>query len=352
MTETTPKKPKKPKFKYTRELVRIAIADGMTQEEIGNLCRVSQSIVSGWQRGESLAFEHQVAELKKRYGNRLNRTTSRVYLVAAPATNSRWEDSERGKRLLALSERLRVRREEEQAAAKERAKERAHRDEVVVLEVGTVTKREPTAEQVELAALTQELLPDAEWAPLELLIQADQEQFDEAERPKHLTQVEGPIVLRYTFVRPHLVQRGNTSELARVPVGRWLVHRHPEGRFVLVRQAPRVLAGTARWRWWVAQHDARNPSRRRSHRDLKVEDFMQEGNEASVESTDDAARWLSEVHGPMDADALLSECDRYIRDPKTLHGPHDELTLPFLVRKMLVEHGQDVPGVVRVLASE
>ncbi|HLL52370.1 MAG TPA: hypothetical protein VK447_02430, partial [Myxococcaceae bacterium] len=292
-------------------------------------------------------------ELKKRYGNRLNRTTSRVYLVAAPAANSRWEDSERGKRLLALRERLRVLREEEEAAAKERAKELVRQGKVLVAAaVGGVTKREPTAEQVELAALTQELLPDAEWASLELLIQVDQEQFDEAQRPGHLTQVEGPLVLRYTFVRPHLVQRGNTSELARVPVGRWLVHRHPEGRYVLVRQARRVLVGTARWRWWVAQRDARDPTGSRSARSLRVEDFMQERNEAYVESTDDAARWLSEVHGPMDADALLSECDRYIRDPKTLHNPHDELTLPFLVRKMLVEHGHHVPGVVRIMASE
>src|SRR4051812_5572475 len=98
MADTEPKaaKPKKPKFKYTRELVRIAIQDGMTQEEIANLGRVKQSVVSAWQNGRTHAFEHQVAELKKRYGHRLNRVTSRVYLV----------DGERGADGKALGDRI------------------------------------------------------------------------------------------------------------------------------------------------------------------------------------------------------------------------------------------------------
>jgi len=47
MTDNQPTapRPKKPKFKYTRELVRIAIHDGMTQKEIADLCRVEQSVV-------------------------------------------------------------------------------------------------------------------------------------------------------------------------------------------------------------------------------------------------------------------------------------------------------------------
>jgi hypothetical protein len=54
----------------------------------------------------------------------------------------------------------------------------------------------------------------------------------------------------------------------------------------------------------------------------------------------------------MDAAGLLEYCEKYFHNPRTLHGPHDELTLPFLLKKMLVEHGQDVPGVVRIVAAE
>lgn len=76
-------KPPRRKYKYTRELVKIAVDDGMTQAEIAKLCRTQQSTVNSWLhgKGKSLAYEDQVAELRRRYASRLNRTTSRVYLV-------------------------------------------------------------------------------------------------------------------------------------------------------------------------------------------------------------------------------------------------------------------------------
>lgn len=78
------------RFKYTRELIKIARED-MTQEEIAKLCRVNQSVVSGWANGSSRAKEHQVAELLRRYGHRLNRVTSKVYLALREApTNVDW----------------------------------------------------------------------------------------------------------------------------------------------------------------------------------------------------------------------------------------------------------------------
>jgi transcriptional regulator with XRE-family HTH domain len=211
MTET---KPKKKRFKYTRELVRIALDNGMTQTEIATLCRVQQSQVSAWSRGESKAFEHQVAELKKRYGNRLNRTTSRVYLaVTKPAPEVRWEDTERAQRLLALR------------------------------------GRESSSNEEERKELQEAILPGESghiW--LDELIRVDQEEFEASRREERLTQVEGPVVLRYTFVelKPDM-GHGKSLELTRVPVARWLVHRHAEGKFVLVRQARRTLLGRARW---------------------------------------------------------------------------------------------------------
>lgn len=43
----TDKKNKKV-FKWTRELIQLAINDGWTQTEIAKACRTQQSIVSGW----------------------------------------------------------------------------------------------------------------------------------------------------------------------------------------------------------------------------------------------------------------------------------------------------------------
>jgi hypothetical protein len=49
---------------------------------------------------------------------------------------------------------------------------------------------------------------------------------------------------------------------------------------------------------------------------------------------------------------LISYCDDYIGNPQAVHSPHDELALPFLLRKMLVELGYDVPEVVRVVMTK
>jgi transcriptional regulator with XRE-family HTH domain len=321
---TTPK-PKKPKFKYTRELVRIATHDGMTQQEIANLCRVEQSVVSGWQNGKSLAFDHQVVELKKRYGNRLNRTTSRVYLVRGkPTSSARWEDSERAYRLLKL--------------AKPEDSVRIERTVVAHAPKENNAPDGPAALEVERKKLQTEIAPTVP-QPLSAnqLIAIDREQFEAERHPEEVTLVEGPIVLRYTFVSYKTVLRGNVSELARVPVRRWLVHHQGQGRFVLMIQERRPLVGSRRLRWsnLVEEVVPRGPL----DKEPKVENW--------VDCADDAGRWISLLGGLMDVAGLISYCDDYLGNPQTAHSPHDELALPFLLRKMLVELGCDVPGVVR-----
>lgn len=74
--------------------------------------------------------------------------------------------------------------------------------------------------------------------------------------------------------------------------------------------------------------------------------------EGWVDCADDAGRWISSLAGPTDAAGLLSYCDNYIGDPQRAHSPHDELALPFLLRKFLVDLGYDVPGVVRLLITK
>ena len=75
-------KPSRQKLKWTKELVHIALNDGMTQEEISKVCRTQRSVVSSWKNGKNKATEQQLAELLRRYGARLNRTTAKVYLVS------------------------------------------------------------------------------------------------------------------------------------------------------------------------------------------------------------------------------------------------------------------------------
>ncbi|WP_148282390.1 hypothetical protein [Corallococcus coralloides] len=345
-------KPRKPKFKYTRELVKIALADGMTQKEVGDLCRVEQSVVSGWFNGKSLALEHQVAELKKRYGHRLNRTTSRVYLVRAQRTSDeRWEESALGQRLLALRERL----ERESAASIRR---RGPKPMGGVVEVQSPDDARPEslkASQEELRELQVDILEEEHpSAGVDVLIEIDRRDFEAARRPIQLTQVEGPVVFRYTFVQLVPVVR-KMVELARVPVARWLVHRHLDGRFVLVQQKRRILTGRARWAWLKTLKSLHQEARERFRHGTQGIDprFTHLADEEPfVECADDSARWLSVIHGPFDSNALLAHSEVFFAGPGRALDAHDVLTLPFLLRKMLVEHGHDVPGVVRILSSE
>jgi len=325
--QPTAPKPKKPKFKYTRELVRIAIHDGMTQKEIADLCRVEQSVVSGWQNGKSQAFEHQVVELKKRYASRLNRTTSRVYLVRGKRTSDeKWEDSERAHRLLKLAELERSVREQPAA-------------------VESNEPRNSTPFEVEVEKLRREIAPmvATHWG-VNNLIKIDREQFEAERHPERITLVEGPIVLRYTFVRYRTVQRGNGYHLARDPVGRWLVHHQGQGRFVLIIQERRPLVGSREQRW------TEMIPKPRPYHSLDMAEIV--GTDSWVDCADDAGRWISSLEGPTDAAGLISYCDNYLGNPQTLHNPHDELALPFLLRKVLVELGYDVPGVVRVMMTQ
>lgn len=72
-------RPKKRKFKLTRQLVRMAINDGWTQNEIAKACRTKQSIVSQWVNGSKLGKEAQFKTLLGIYGSKLRRQSFKVY---------------------------------------------------------------------------------------------------------------------------------------------------------------------------------------------------------------------------------------------------------------------------------
>ncbi|WP_300670204.1 hypothetical protein [Desulfoluna sp.] len=79
MPEDSNKKPNKKKFKQTRQLVRMALNDGWTQETIAKKCRNHQSVVSEWSRGEKQGTEAQLKPLLEIYGNRLRRQSFKFY---------------------------------------------------------------------------------------------------------------------------------------------------------------------------------------------------------------------------------------------------------------------------------
>lgn len=70
---------KKKPFKWTRELIKLALHDGWTQKEIAEKCRTQQSIVSAWSRGSKLGTELQLLPLLNIYGHKLRRNTYKVY---------------------------------------------------------------------------------------------------------------------------------------------------------------------------------------------------------------------------------------------------------------------------------
>lgn len=323
----SPGKPaKKKKYKYTRQLVRIAQDDGMTQTEIAKLCRVNhQSIVSKWMSGESRGTEQQLAPLIKRYGSRLNRTTARVYrAIDAPA--QRWEDTQFGQQLLSLAEAAKVSDADRVATSTESLLELIRRH-------------------------WQALLPQLDVYPreshLKVLIAAFQVHFASL-LPTQVVQVEGPIIFRYSFCRleGRVDRRG--VDVARNPVSRWLLHDGQCGKFILVRQYRLAILPSERQR--LASEQA--------HREEELSRLWQETGSVGrkpplilpdwIESVDDAARWVSRIEPAKTVEELLEFTDGYVESENQIHDLHDEQTLPFLLRKALVEHGYQVPGVEKI----
>lgn len=90
----------KKKFKATKELILIAMNEGMTQAEIARLCRVGQPQVSKWKKGVAKAQEHQLSELIEQFGHLLMRAPFKLYEVAATEASARRYFRVEGKILL------------------------------------------------------------------------------------------------------------------------------------------------------------------------------------------------------------------------------------------------------------
>ncbi|MES2644333.1 MAG: hypothetical protein V4850_32910 [Myxococcota bacterium] len=363
-----------PKFKHTRELVRLALDDGMTQDEIRLLCRVQQSVVSGWATGKSKARESVLEPLLKRYAHRLNRTTSRFYLVQEEPTPP-WEETAEARLIARLTE------DAEAYAAERLDAEAMH--ELVLRHVQRrlkpeyrETRRErggpipppPTPTPIDddgnpldeayepisdadlLAAMkridwTQSAPVADAWAALNaalprpvprhwdrLNLDAVEREYQSLYRARFVRYVrlEGAVLWRHTLGTPRVVFRreGRTAERKDIvldPVGRWIVQAAGKGTFRLIVQSVRQLTGADGLEWAGAW----------------------EGTGQHVRADDDAARWSSTLHGPFDVPALVAEVERRLPGA----GPHDRAVVPFSLRKALVEHGHPVADVAFVAST-
>jgi hypothetical protein len=98
-TTINPNKNKR-KFKQTKQLVRLAINEGWTQDEIRIKCRTQQSVVSAWYKGTKQGTEEALKPLLEQYGNKLRRNSFRVYWSVDPNTQGKTFSKVEGKVVL------------------------------------------------------------------------------------------------------------------------------------------------------------------------------------------------------------------------------------------------------------
>lgn len=356
-------KPRTPKFKHTREVVRFALEE-MTQDEIARLCRVPQSTVSAWASGKARAREQVLKPLVARYGHRLNRTTSRLYLVQGEPTPP-WAETPTGRLVTGLVDDPKAYTREQVPddqwhALISRAVRRRPRPEYAVDKHGrrespggtalwfaADAPRDEHGDPTEdaLIPITEDELAAAEGAfrfsesPPVLDAWMDLKQRtgltgSEAHYAAYLTQflklvrVEGAPIWRHGLGRPTGVDRrhgrhGERKEVEMQPVERWIVHPAGAAMFRLVVQSVRTLTGGDAQAWASGTYGAHDTE------------------DGRVRSEDDVARWVGTIFGPFDLPALLAAVEARLPGA----GPHDRATVPFTLRKSLAERGYDVPGI-------
>lgn len=167
-------------------------------------------------------------------------------------------------------------------------------------------------------------------------IQMARAHFDET-RSIRAALVGGRVVFSYLFTRPaHSI--GRDPRLRREPIARWVVHHLGTDHFILVQQRRRLLSPPRAEQWRESLRNI-NWQGNGLHEAATITPEL-------VDAHDDAARWIATIDPPTTLRALLDRIDALMHQPDPLHGPNDEVSLPFLLRKALIEQGFDVPGVV------
>ena len=76
-------------FKWTRQLIQLALSDGWTTQEIAHKCRTQPTIVCDWKKGIKSATETQLQPLLHLYGHKIKKDPFQVYWSVNPETNEK-----------------------------------------------------------------------------------------------------------------------------------------------------------------------------------------------------------------------------------------------------------------------
>lgn len=304
----------KKKFSHTRELVKIALDDGMSQTEIARMCRTSQSVVSGWLNGTSRAKMTAIRPLIERYGSRLSRVSAKYY-IAEPASvdRSAWKTTESGQRMSAIGrgplsdQELELLKEVLGAAEVERACELRVREDD--------------------------------------LVECAKQELEDRGSVDRIVRVEGPIIFRQVFRNWILIARSRRSELEAFPTTRCVIHQVGPSQFQLVIQRRRELRGRARLiEQSVLHKDWKDASREAEHTDSHDAFARRVVTWRYVDCADDDGRWIATIEGPYDSQALLARCGQIESLGIGRVSRSDALTFPLLVRKTLLQLGATTDG--------
>lgn len=166
--------------------------------------------------------------------------------------------------------------------------------------------------------------------------------------PIDMRVVQGRVIFRHVFVAPRLrpdIGGRDISDVAKkrpmrtlqfVANSRWIIHEVAASHFVLVRQTRREWSPQTAQQWLQAFG---NPLRDLADSELSLDPWLR--------CADDSARWYSTIDDPRSVGALLDFVDKYAFD-----NEDDALTVRFLIRKALHEHGHTIPGLANPATLE
>lgn len=330
--QNSQQKSKKEKFKRTKDLINIAITDGMTQEEIARICRCAQSIVSAWKNGKSKASVHQIGPLIKKYSDRLDKPSFRVYLeryLDFDASYNKWIETENYKKINEIIENLPY--------------ETTDKSSVIL-------NKDNQKNYPGMFSLAQQILPGLDSISLSDLFWVDYGEFIRTQEEYKIVKVDGQIIFRHSFFKHVPKPQTQRIEIDKVPMNRWIIHQPEKGKFVLVRQYRRIINGKY-WFLWkeyvMENHKKINQISKGKDcfYDLDIVKERLEMGKILLESNEDSVRWVSKISDPMELSKLLKTVDSLKIDYSIRGYAHDHMALPFLIRKALIEHGYPISSV-------
>lgn len=288
-------------FRQTKKLIRLALDDGWTQKEIAAKARVQQSVVSGWATGKTKAKRHQIEFLLEEYGSQLRKLSSSIYssqnyyYELTPELLSFFKSSDIDVQQFERKGRI------SSSEARKLLKEKSMH------------------------------------AQLQQLLDRFESLSDEV-----ITQVEAPVIFKFVFQDE--VTRGKQRK--KFSVKRWILHSLGGQRFLLAIQSRRELTNQQRQEEITRRRNFQYPGCQWSSGGQNIEDiFISTCN-------DESCRWNTSLHEFRSIETIIQETDELLKDMRTsmFHNMQDVVTLPFLLKKALLDAGYAVKGVRKITA--